>query len=197
MALLIDWGGVLTTSVFDSFDAFSRREGLGEHAVRDAFRNTPEATQALVDLECGRIDIAAFERRLAPVLGVSATDLAKRLMAEVRPDTAMRDAVQALHDQGIRTVLVSNSWSREDYDVDDLFDEIVLSGELGIRKPDLRIYAEAVARAGVSPANCVFVDDIGGNLKPAAALGMTTIRHVETSSTIAQLKRLLSLADPS
>ena len=197
MALLIDWGGVLTTSVFDSFDAFSLREGLGERAVRRAFLERPEATQALVDLECGRIGIPVFEARLAEVLKVAPDGLARRLMADVRPDTAMRDAVRAFHDQGIRTVLVSNSWGREDYDADDLFDEIVLSGDLGIRKPDPRIYAEAVERAGVPPAQCIFVDDIGGNLKPARALGMTTIRHVAAASTVPELKRLLSSADPS
>jgi epoxide hydrolase-like predicted phosphatase len=92
---------------------------------------------------------------------------------------------------------VSNSWRREDYDVLDLFDVVVLSGELGIRKPDPEIYAVAVERLGVTADRCVFVDDLGGNLKPAKALGMTTIRHDGTSATIAELKRLLRLARPS
>ena len=68
--LLIDWGGVLTTSMMGSFDAFSVREGLGEHAVRRAFRDQPEARQALIDLESGDIPLAEFERRLAAALGV-------------------------------------------------------------------------------------------------------------------------------
>ena len=190
-ALLIDWGGVLTTSMLDSFDAFQAREGPD---VRRAFKDDPSA---LADLECGRIDLATFERRMAAALGVEAHDLARRLTAGVRPDEAMRAAVAEFHAQGIRTALVSNSWRAEDYDLDDLFDAIVLSGELGIRKPDPAIYVLAAERVGVAPNRCVFVDDLGGNLKPAKALGMTTIRHVTATDTIAQLKPLLRPVGPS
>ena len=109
----------------------------------------------------------------------------------------MRAAVAEFHAQGIRTALVSNSWRAEDYDLDDLFDVIVLSGELGIRKPDPAIYVLAAERVGVAPDRCVFVDDLGGNLKPAKALGMTTIRHVTAADTIAQLKPLLRPVGPS
>lgn len=194
MALLIDWGGVLTTSMLDSFDAFERREGAD---VRTAFREDPAARQALVELETGTIDIATFERRLGRALGVDPTDLANRLTREVRPDQKMLDAVRGFHDRGVPTALVSNSWREEDYDVDDLFDVIVLSGALGIRKPDPRIYQHAADRLAVPTSRCVFVDDLGGNLKPAKALGMTTIRHTGAASTISQLKRLLSPSDRS
>ena len=194
MALLIDWGGVLTTSMMGSFDAFSRREGVD---VRTAFRENEAVRGALIELECGRIDIPTFEQRVATALNVDPTDLARRLTQDVRPDQAMLDAVRAFHDGGVPTALVSNSWREDDYDVDDLFDVIVLSGRLGIRKPDPRIYAVAAERLGVSPDRCVFVDDLGGNLKPAKALGMTTIRHVQASSTISQLQRLLSPSNPS
>ena len=194
MALLIDWGGVLTTSMLDSFDAFERREGAD---VRTAFRDDPAARQALVELETGTIDIATFERRLGQALGVDPTDLANRLTREVRPDQEMLDAVRGFHDRGVPTALVSNSWREEDYDVDDLFDVIVLSGALGIRKPDPRIYQHAADRLAVPTSRCVFVDDLGGNLKPAKALGMTTIRHTGAASTISQLKRLLSASGPS
>jgi len=194
VALLIDWGGVLTTSMLDSFDAFERREGAD---VRTAFRDDPAARQALVELETGTIDIATFERRLGQALGVDPTDLANRLTREVRPDQEMLDAVRGFHDRGVPTALVSNSWREEDYDVDDLFDVIVLSGALGIRKPDPRIYQHAADRLAVPTSRCVFVDDLGGNLKPAKALGMTTIRHTGAASTISQLKRLLSASGPS
>jgi epoxide hydrolase-like predicted phosphatase len=194
MALLIDWGGVLTTSMLDSFDAFSRREGVD---VRTAFREDPAARSALIDLETGATGLRAFERRLGAALGVDAHDLANRLTREIRPDHAMLDAVRGFHEQGIPTALVSNSWRAEDYDVDDLFDVIVLSATLGIRKPDPRIYRHAADQLGIPPVRCVFVDDLGGNLKPAKALGMATIRHTEASSTIAQLERLLSTSNPS
>jgi epoxide hydrolase-like predicted phosphatase len=193
-ALLIDWGGVLTTSMMGSFDAFSAREGLPENAVRSAFRDDPEARGPLIELECGRIELPAFEIRLAAALNVPAEGLARRLTAGVKPDDAMRDAVRRFHAAGVRTALVSNSWSRGDYDedLDALFDAVVLSGELGVRKPDPEIYRTALERLDVAPGRCVFVDDLGGNLKPAKALGMTTIRHTETSSTIAQLDRYFS-----
>jgi putative hydrolase of the HAD superfamily len=194
MALLIDWGGVLTTSMLDSFDAFSRREGVD---VRTAFREDPGARGALVDLETGAIDLPTFERRLGTALGVDPRDLANRLTREVRPDAEMLGAVRDFHDQGVATALVSNSWRAEDYDVADLFDVIVLSAPLGIRKPDPRIYQHAADRLAIPTTDCVFVDDLGGNLKPAKALGMATIRHVDAASTIAQLKRLLSPSHPS
>jgi len=194
MALLIDWGGVLTTSMLDSFDAFARREGAD---VRTAFREDGAARAALVDLETGTIDITTFEARLGRALGVDPHDLANRLTREVRPDQEMLDAVRAFHDQGVPTALVSNSWREEDYDVDELFDVVVLSGSIGIRKPDPRIYRHAADRLSIPTDRCVFVDDLGGNLKPAKALGMTTIRHTAASSTISQLKRLLSPSDRS
>jgi len=191
--LLIDWGGVLTTSMMASFDAFSVREGLGEHAVRRAFRDDPGARGALIELECGRIDLPTFEARLASTLGVDADGLARRLTADVRAETAMLDAVRRFHDAGVRTALVSNSWAREDYaaDLDALFDVVVLSGELGIRKPDPEIYDVALRRLGLPPERCVFVDDLGGNLKPARRLGMITIRHESVENTLAELARVL------
>jgi epoxide hydrolase-like predicted phosphatase len=194
VALLIDWGGVLTTSMMGSFDAFGRREGVD---VRAAFRDDPAAREALIELETGRIDIAAFEARLGSALGVDPAQLARRLTQDVRPDAEMLAAVKAFHDRGVPTALVSNSWREDDYDVEGLFDQIVLSGSIGIRKPDPRIYVLATERLGVAPERCVFVDDLGGNLKPAKALGMTTIRHTSASSTIPQLERLLTPMNPS
>jgi epoxide hydrolase-like predicted phosphatase len=183
--LLIDWGGVLTTSMLDSFDAFSTREGVD---VRRAFRDDP---QPLIDLESGAIDLPEFERRFAAALGVDATDLAQRLTAGVKPDTAMRDAVKRFHDAGVKTALVSNSWRRDDYDGLEHFDVVVLSQELGIRKPDPRIYETALERLDLPAGRCVFVDDLGGNLKPARALGMATIRHQSAENTLPELERLL------
>ena len=189
--LLIDWGGVLTTSMMVAFDAFSAREGLGEHAVRRAFRDQSDARRALIDLESGNIPLPEFERRLAAALGVDPHNLAQRLTAEVQADEAMLAAAARYHDAGIRTALVSNSWRRSDYGHLIEFDVIVLSQEIGIRKPDERIYTIALERLGLPAERCVFVDDLGGNLKPAEALGMTTIRHESAENTVPQLDRLL------
>ena len=194
--LLIDWGGVLTTSMLASFDAFSVREGLGEHAVRRAFREDPRARQALIDLESGDVALPEFERRLAAALDVDPAGLAERLTAEVRPDDAMRDIVRRVHDHGVKTALVSNSWRAGDYDGLEHFDVVVLSQELGIRKPDPRIYEIALQRLNLPAHRCVFVDDLGGNLKPAKALGMVTIRHEDPAKTVKALERVL-LDSPS
>jgi epoxide hydrolase-like predicted phosphatase len=187
--LLIDWGGVLTTNVFDAFTAFSHREGLPAEAVLDMFRHEPH----LVDLESGTIDLPEFERRVAATLSVAPEGLAKRLMADVAPDVEMRRAVKRYHDAGIKTALVSNSWNEDDYDVDlhAMFDVVVLSQTLKIRKPAPEIFEVALERLQLPAPACVFVDDLGGNLKAARRLGLTTIKHERTESTIQALDRLL------
>jgi len=196
--LLVDFGGVLTTSVFASFAAFCRAEGLDAGALRDAFRADPRARRLLEDLETGRLDPAAFSAALGERLGLAdATDLPRRLFAELRPDPAMIAAVRRVRAAGVRTGLVSNSWGDATaYDVlpDGLFDATVISSEVGLRKPDPAIYALGAQRIGVPPERCVFVDDLGGNLKPAAALGMATVRHVRADETIAALEALLGPA---
>jgi epoxide hydrolase-like predicted phosphatase len=188
--LLIDWGGVLTTSMLGSFDAFEGRD------VRAAFRDDPRARQALFDLENGEIALEVFEQRLGRALDLDPDNLAARLTAHVRPDRDMRAAVRRLHDAGVKTALVSNSWRPDDYDELDMFDVVVLSQREHVRKPDPRIYEIALERLQLPATACVFVDDLGGNLKPAKALGMTTIRHERASDTIPELERLL-LARPS
>ncbi len=187
--LLIDWGGVLTTNVFDAFTAFSQREGLAAEAVLDMFRHEPH----LVDLESGTIDLHEFERRVAATLDVAPDGLAKRLMADVEPDVEMRRAVKRYHDAGIKTALVSNSWNEDDYDVDlhAMFDVVVLSQALKIRKPATEIFEVALERLQLPAPACVFVDDLGGNLKAAQRLGLTTIKHERTETTVRALDRLL------
>jgi putative hydrolase of the HAD superfamily len=109
----------------------------------------------------------------------------------------MFDAVAAARRAGIRTGLVSNSWGEEGYDrarFDELFDVLVISGELGIRKPAPEIYSLAAERLGRPPERCVFVDDLPGNLKPAAALGMATVLHRDAGATIPRLEALLGVS---
>jgi putative hydrolase of the HAD superfamily len=196
--LLIDFGGVLTTNVFESFAAFCREEGLDPDTVATRFRADAAARDLLGELEEGRIGKADFEARFAPMLGVERHDgLIARLFAGMKPDEAMFDAVAAARRAGVRTGLVSNSWGEEGYDrtrFDELFDVLVISGELGIRKPAPDIYSLAAERLGVPPARCVFVDDLPGNLKPAAALGMATVLHRDAAATIPRLEALLGVS---
>jgi len=195
--LLIDFGGVLTSNVFESFAAFCVAEGLEPETMRAAFRSDATARQLLYDLETGAIEPPAFSVALADRLGLAdPTDLPQRLFAGVRADEAMIAEVRALHDRGVRTGLVSNSWGDATaYDralFAEIFDGVVISSEVGLRKPDPAIYELGARTIGLPPAECVFVDDLGGNLKPAAALGMATIKHVDAASTIAQLRELLA-----
>jgi putative hydrolase of the HAD superfamily len=196
--LLIDFGGVLTTNVFASFAAFCRAEGLEENTVRDLFRNDPAARDLLGGLEEGRVSEPDFERRFAPMIGIEEHDgLIERLFGGMGPDEAMFDAVAAAHRAGVRTALVSNSWGSGTYDRErfpELFDTVVISGEVGVRKPQPEIYALACERLGRPPERCVFVDDLGGNLKPAAAIGMATVLHRDAETTIPRLEGLLGVS---
>jgi len=196
--LLVDFGGVLTSNVFDSFAAFCRDEGLPPDTVRDLFMQEQAARQALGDLETGRATEAQFEARFAPLLGVEpAEGLIARLFARMAPDERMFEGVAAARRAGIRTGLVSNSWGEEGYDrtrFAELFDAVVISGEIGIRKPSPEIYALAAERLGRPPERCVFVDDLAGNLKPARAIGMATVLHRDAETTLAELEEHLGVS---
>jgi putative hydrolase of the HAD superfamily len=196
--LLVDFGGVLTTNVFDAFADFCRAEGLAPDTVRDRFMTDPEARDLLGDLETGRIDEAEFEPRFAALLGVEpAEGLIDRLFAGMVPEPAMLDAVRAARQGGVRTGLLSNSWGQERYDratLEELFDAVVISGEVGMRKPSPEIYALAAERLGREPERIVFVDDLPGNLKPAREIGMATILHRDAGATVAELEQHLGVS---
>jgi putative hydrolase of the HAD superfamily len=195
--LLVDFGGVLTTNVFDSFAQFCRQAGLAPDTVRDLFMQDPAAREALGDLETGRATEAEFEARFAPLLGVPADGLISRLFAGMRPEERMFEGVAAARRAGVRTGLVSNSWGEEGYDrtrFAELFDAVVISGEIGIRKPAPEIYALAAERLGRPPERCVFVDDLAGNLKPARAIGMATVLHRDAETTLAELEEHLGVS---
>jgi putative hydrolase of the HAD superfamily len=195
--LLVDYGGVLTTDVFASFAAFCAQEGLPRDTVRDLFRRDESARDLLAALETGRLATADFEARFGRLLGVAPERLVERLFAGIRPEAEMLAAVATARAHGVRTGLVSNSWGAgEIYDRErfgELFDAVVISGEIGLRKPDPAIYELALDRMGVPAESVVFVDDLPGNLKPARALGMTTIVHSDPAATLAHVERALEL----
>ncbi|MGI8557272.1 MAG: HAD family hydrolase [Solirubrobacteraceae bacterium] len=197
-ALLLDWGGVLTTDLFHSFGVFCEGEGLDPQALRKAFRGDVNARELLIALEEGRMPESEFEPQLAALLGINdAAGLIDRLFAGAGPDLAMREAVRAARASGVRTGLISNSWGVERYPREllaELFDGVVLSGEVGMRKPAPEMYTLGAGRAGVEPAACVYVDDLPFNLQPARELGMEVVHHTHAASTIAELERLLGVA---
>jgi putative hydrolase of the HAD superfamily len=190
--LLVDFGGVLTTDVFASFERFCVAEGLPGSTVREHFRGG-EGLELLAGLEDGTLPEQEFERRFGQLLDVESAGLIERLMGESTLDEAMLDAVRGARRQGVRTGLISNSWGVDRYDrglLEELFDGVVISAEVGIRKPAPEIYLLGAEAIGREPAECVYVDDIGGNLKPARALGMVTVLHRDAASTIAALREL-------
>jgi epoxide hydrolase-like predicted phosphatase len=196
--LLVDFGGVLTTDVFSSFEQFGRAEGIEPEAVRDRFRGDPTARELLADLECGLMTEEEFEPRFAAIIGVADhSGLIDRLFAGMRPDMAMLGAVRTAKLAGVRTGLISNSWGKGRYDrslFPELFDGVVISGEVGMRKPDPRIYELGAQSIDLPPARCVFVDDLPFNLKPAAELGMTTVLHRSSAETVPELEALLGVS---
>jgi putative hydrolase of the HAD superfamily len=195
--LLVDFGGVLTTSVIEAFKAFCTSEGLEPDAVFQRLTESAEARRLVVELECGRIEEASFEPAFAGILGVAPEGLIDRLYAGSRPVPALAEAVLAARRAGIRTGLLSNSWGEGRYQRDrfgELFDAVVISGEVGLRKPDPAIYLLAARSLGLEPAACVFVDDFFVNLEPAEELGMATVLHDnDPGRTIAVLEELLGV----
>ena len=195
--LLVDWGGVMTTDVFASFGAFCEQEGLAVDTVRDLFRGDEASRELLVGLETGTLPDAEFERRFAQILGVAPERLIARMFAGGALDEAMLDAVRRARIGGIRTGLISNSWGAGTYDrtlLAELFDGVVISGDVGVRKPTPEIYALGASAIDLPPADCVFVDDLPFNLKPAREMGMATVRHVGAAQTIGELEELLGIS---
>jgi putative hydrolase of the HAD superfamily len=195
--LLIDWGGVLTTDLFASFSAFCEVEGLEPDAVRRVFREDAACRDLLIAFETGALGEEQFETEFAPYLGVDSLGLIDRLFAGSAPDDDMIEAVRRARDGGVRTGLVSNSWGTRRYPrelLGELFDGVVISGEVGMRKPAPEIYRLGAERIGLEPEACVFVDDLAFNLAPAADLGMATVHHRASAETIGRLERLLGVS---
>jgi putative hydrolase of the HAD superfamily len=196
--LLVDFGGVLTTNVFDSFRAFGEAEGLDPGTVKRAFREDPEALGLLRELERGDIAVEEFEPRFGERIGVSDTEgLVGRLFGGVGPDERMLEAVRRARAAGVRCGLISNSWGAGlSYDqamLEELFDGIVISGDVGMHKPEPEIFLLGARRIGVPPDECVFVDDLRENCAGAEAVGMTAILHRGADSTLPRLEELLGV----
>jgi putative hydrolase of the HAD superfamily len=196
-ALVFDFGGVLTNPVWETFAAFCAAEELDPQTVKELFRNDPGAMTDLRGLETGELGAPEFEVSFAGRLGVSPEGLIDRLFAGMKPDDAMVAMVRAARATGLKTALLSNSWSVGHYDREmlrELFDVAIISGEVGLHKPQPEIYALTVERLGVPAGACVFVDDLRENCEGAEAAGMTALRHRDATQTIAKLEELTGLA---
>ena len=202
-ALVIDFGGVLTTPLQDALAAFAEEVGIElQDLVRVALGLYTGTDDPLVhDFEVGAISEGEFEAGLATRLQVttgvrvSPQGLIARMFA-VDLEEDMLYAVAAIKGAGFKTALLSNSWGSSLYPrarLVDLFDEVVISGEVGMRKPDPRIYALALERIQVAPQRSVFVDDHPGHLAAAHDLGLMTLLHRSPRQTIEELEALLGV----
>lgn len=206
--LLVDYGGVLTTPLSEAMEAWLQADGIDRERFGRLMRRwlaTDAEANAVHDLETGRITAADFERRLAAELldrgdedtggGPATAGMLTRMFAGFQPEPSMIGLVGAAKAAGIRTGLLSNSWGldypRDGWDA--LFDAVVISGEVGLRKPDPAIYHLAAERLGLPPDQVVFVDDLAPNVRAAAAVGMVGVHHTAVGTTADELEVLLGV----
>ena len=205
-AVIWDFGGVLTSSPFEAFARFEAERGL----PADIIRRTNAANHlenAWARLERAEVDIEAFDKLFAMeslALGaeVRGRDVLPLLAGDLRPEMveALRRTRAKLKTGCITNNLPANAigsaGGRTLYitEVMALFDHVIESAKLGLRKPDPRIYRMMVEAIGVDPKHCVYLDDLGVNLKPAREMGMTTIKVVNASQAISELEAATGLS---
>lgn len=202
--LLVDWGGVLTSGLSDALRLWADKDDLDYDtyftAITDWIAATPVEAELnpIHSLERGLIAVPDFERKLAAVLlrrdgrPVEAEGLIERMFAHFEHAPQMSALVRRARAKGFRTALVSNSWGntypRDTWD--GMFDTIVISGEVGLRKPEPEIYQLTCERLGLEPAECVFVDDMQPNVLGSRKVGMTAILHTSYDETRRELEAL-------
>jgi len=203
--LLVDWGGVLTSGLDPALRRWAELDGFDFDAYVEAVMAwLPAETAETAELnpvhalERGQIAVPDFERKLAAILvrpdgtPVPADGLIERMFAHFEHQPAMNALVRRAKAHGIRTALLSNSWGntypRDTWD--GMFDDIVISGEVGLRKPEPEIFLLAAGRLNLRPAECVFVDDLQVNVDGARAVGMTGILHTSYDETRRELESL-------
>ena len=206
-ALVVDYGGVLTSALHQTMQEWCDADEIDLDGFRGVMREwlgpsyAAEVNPAHA-LERGELAVPDFERQLAARLRtrsgrpVEAEGLVERMFAGFRKQQPMFDVVRQVRAAGLKTALLSNSWGL-DYDRvgwDELFDVVVISGEIGMRKPEPEIYLHTARLLQLEPAQCVFVDDLGPNVKGAVSVGMVGVKHVTAEQTVDELEALLGLA---
>ena len=199
-AALFDFGGVILSSPFEAFARYERERGLADGFLRRLNSTRPDEN-AWAQLERGHVSFDAFCRLYegeARAAGgeVDAREVMALLAGDVRP--AMVEAVRRCHER-LKTACLTNNWVRADDGgaapheglLADLFDVVVESSKVGVRKPDPRFYELACEQLAIEPRHAVFLDDIGGNLKPARAMGMTTIKVDDPDAAIGELESVV------
>jgi putative hydrolase of the HAD superfamily len=201
-ALVVDFGGVLTTPVRDSLDAWIAADEIAPESftavLKEWLGRTAVAGSPIHRLETGELAGPEFERQLARRLRtrdgrrVEAAGLLDRMFMEMTVDSGMVQLLRAARVAGLRTALLSNSWGNR-YPTDlisEVFDVVVISSEVRLRKPDRRIYQMVLDRLGISGPAAVFVDDAEPNVHGAQAAGMRAIVHRDLATTRRKLAEL-------
>ncbi|WP_433328733.1 HAD family hydrolase [Spirillospora sp. CA-294931] len=206
-AVITDWGGVLTSPLHeavpvwlaaDRIDAVRYRSVMRDWVTRAYESGEGAGANPIHGLEDGTLDPSEFERLLAAELRtvdggpVAAEGMIARMFAAFAPVEPMYDVLRTLRAGGTRTALLSNSWGNE-YPREvfaEIFDAVVISCEVGMRKPDEKIFHHALALLGLSARECVFIDDIEHNTRAAENLGLHVIHHTDTPTTTTALRAL-------
>ncbi len=201
-ALVFDWGGVLTVSVPEFVGAWLHAESIDREVygriMRDWMGREALPDNPVAQLETGELTVPEFERLLAAELittggaTIEHSGLLRRMFGGATPDPAMVELVRKARAAGLHTALLSNSWG-EGYPAEllvELFDTVVISGRIGLRKPDERIYRHTLDQIGVPAGRTVFFDDAPVNVDAAKAVGMHAFRHTTADATRAALATL-------
>jgi putative hydrolase of the HAD superfamily len=201
-AVIFDLGGVVFPSPFEAFDAYEHDVGLPTGSIRALIRVSSE-TGAWAALERAELSLPDFhhaleeEARLAG-FAIESEALMQRVAAGFGPRPAMLRAVERIREAGLATAALTNNWvATGDRHIvgaiggEARFDVVVESSVEGMRKPDPRIYQLVIERLGVEASETVFLDDLGINLKPARALGMTTIKVSDPTDALRELEQVL------
>jgi putative hydrolase of the HAD superfamily len=205
-AVISDFGGVLTTPVAGSFAVFAERAGLTMAELRSALGAifARGGAHALYELECGRISEAEFVARLERALledcgrEISCAGFSEALWDGLAPNPPMIALMTQLRAEGYRMALVTNNvreWEtrwRAMAPIDDIFEVVIDSAFVGVRKPDPEIYELALAGLGVEGAECLFIDDLERNCVAARAFGMRTVTYSDADQAVAEIRAALN-----
>ncbi|MGW6457488.1 HAD-IA family hydrolase [Streptomyces sp. NPDC055078] len=197
--LILDFGGVLTTSVAACAIGFDRRAGLPEGTFLSVIAKDPEGAALYADLERGAITQVQWNQGTAALLGMDGTNLLGRVLEDLHPEPSVIGAAQAARAAGVKVGIFSNSLGSEPFDVYggyDLaadYDAVLISEDYKLRKPDPELYEVMLGLMDLPGEACVFVDDTARNLPPAEELGVATILAKNPADTIARMEAALGL----
>ncbi|MBK8294924.1 MAG: HAD family phosphatase [Solirubrobacterales bacterium] len=204
--VISDFGGVLTTPLSEAFLAFQDKVGIAPENFGKALKEATEktGTNPLFELECGRITEAEFDEQLAtalePHLGrrPDIRQFGLDIFGTLEPNVGMIDLIREVRRDGLRTAMLTNNvreWEtlwREMLPVDELFETVVDSAFVGVRKPDPRIYELTLGRVDLPAGACIFIDDMKVNCEAATELGIHAVHFRETAQARAEVHALLA-----